>query len=343
MALKTTEFNNPNMEIAPKATRDQFGETLKFLGSNIKELVVLDADLSSSDRTGIFAEAYPDRFFNVGIAEQNMMGIAIGFAHSNKIPVVSGFTCFTVGRAWEFIRAAAYDNLSLKICTSHSGLSSDRDGGSHQSLEDIALMSTIPNMTIFCPADPRETDLMLRYMIEHPGIMYLRLMRSPLPWLWNDSYKFQFGKANMIYDNSNFDLKKESQTAEKVDITIFSTGSMTCFTPKIVQLVNTKGNLKIRVVHFGTIKPLDNSAAVKYGSATKLLVTIEEHNRISGFGNQISRVVMESSAFLPKLLCIGVDDQFGQSGSLNELYDFYGLTPEKISASIGKALKQLKV
>ena len=169
---------NMNMEMAPKALRQAFGAKLKELGSSKPEIVVLDADLSSSTQTKGFAEEFPDRFFNIGIAEQDMVGIANGFAVSNKIPVISGFTCFTIGRAWEIIHTAAYDHLPIKICTTHAGLSNGRDGGSHQALEDLSTMAALGGTQIFTPCDPVECAQMLEYLVDQPGVCYMRMTEN---------------------------------------------------------------------------------------------------------------------------------------------------------------------
>ena len=315
------ELPNPSLELAQVSLREQFGITLKEIGGKNENIVVLDADLSSSTRTKYFAQAYPERFFNIGIAEQNMIGVAMGLANSGKISVVSGFSCFTIGRAWEYIRSAAFDNLPVKICTSHAGLSASQDGGSHQALEDISLMSVIPGVRIFCPCDPIETDQMLRYLIQQPGVYYLRLMRLNMPWVWSKNYKFEPNHPDLVYESKDDDVK----------VTIFSTGSMTCYTPPIANLLVKKG-YSIRIVHFGTVKPLNQEQIRKYCSKTELLVTMEEHNTYTGFGSQISRVVSEINPCA--LLVLGIDDQFGQSGNIDQLYERYNLTPTKIVSQI---------
>lgn len=321
---------NTELKNSQRSLRDQFGLSLKKIGSTFPNIVVLDADLSSSTKTKLFQDAFPDRFFNIGIAEQNMMGIAIGLANSGKIPVVSGFSCFTIPRSWELIRTAAYDQLPVKICTTHSGLSPAKDGGSHQSLEDIALISSIPNFFVYCPCDPVEVDQVLNKMININNPCYMRLMRSEMPWVFPEDYKFSDSFTELLYESNKKD----------VEVTIFSTGSMSCFTPKIVELVE-KEQITIRVIHMGRIKPLNLEIIKKYIAKTKLIVTIEEHNSICGFGAQMAGFISQIKP--TKMLIIGIEDEFGQSGTIEELYNHYGLTPEIISKKILNRLKSTDI
>jgi transketolase len=317
---------NWNLVPADKSLREEFGRCLVDLGKSFPNLVVVDADLSSSTKTDLFAKAFPTRFFNLGIAEQNMVGVAMGLASSGKIPVVSGFTCFTIARAWDFIRAAAYDELPLKICTTHAGLSPDLDGGSHQALEDLSLIAAIPNSTIFCPADPKEVLGILNTMMQRPGFCYLRLMRNATPWVWATN-----PPTNADFDDpSKPKLIFESEPGH-VDITIISTGSMTSFLPGIFKPL-IEAQLSIRAIHLSQIKPLSYEILKPICNATRKLVTLEEHNVIAGFGAQIGRVISEKHP-LP-ILTIGVQDRFGQTGSLSQLYHEYGLDPLSISQQI---------
>lgn len=324
--MKQMNQINKDLKNATRSLRDQFGLSLKTLGNTISNLVVLDADLSSSTKTKLFQEAFPDRFFNVGIAEQNMMGIAIGLANSGKIPVVSGFSCFTIPRAWELIRYAAYDQLPIKICTTHSGLSPAKDGGSHQNLEDIALISSIPNFFIYCPCDPHEVDQVLNKIMNIDNPCYMRLMRSEMPWVFPEDYIFSESFSELLYESNK----------KNVDVTIFSTGSMSCITPKIIELIE-KEQFLIRVIHIGRIKPLNFEIIKKYSDKTKLIVTIEEHNAYCGFGTLISSYISQTKP--SRMLIVGVEDKFGQSGTIDDLYNYYGLTPEKITNKIINHLK----
>lgn len=301
--------------------REKFGDVLLHLGKDKKEIVVLDADLSASTMTSNFSKKFPNRFFNVGIAEQNMLGMAMGLASTGKIPIVSGFTCFTIGRAWEFIKAAAYDNLPVKICTTHSGLSSGKDGATHQSLEDLALIGSIPMTRIYCPCDPSEIQPMMERMIHEPGVGYLRLMRNPLPTLWEAEHAFSDDFVETIQQSSE----------NEVDITIFSTGSMSAFVPEVISILQDH-ELSIRAMHVGRIKPLAPDFLEKYIAKTGLIVTIEEHNVTSGFGAQLSRLICEKMP--ARILSLGINDVFGQSGTQDELYEAYGLKPFQITKRI---------
>lgn len=313
--------NNWTLELAKKSLRQQFGATLKDLGTKNKAIVVLDGDLSSSTQTKIFGAAFPERFFNVGIAEQNMVGIANGLASSGKIAIASGFTSFTVGRGWEFIRLAAHDQLNVKICTTHAGLSNSRDGSSHQTVEDLALMLTIPGTRVYCPCDPLEIDPMLSEMIAEPGVCFLRMMRDPMPWVWNTAKFLKSPFIEMLYESS----------PDTVDVTIFSTGSMSCYNPKIAQLLEQK-EIKARSVHLGRIKPLSEKSLELYLERTRVIITLEEHNIICGFGAMLCRIIAKLH---PKpTLALGIQDRFGQSGKVEELYQEYGLTPEQIAQQI---------
>jgi transketolase len=322
----TTKLNLKG-ELAPKSLRQQFGFVLKEMGKIRKNLVVLDADLSSSTNTKAFGESFPDRFFNVGIAEENLIGIANGLACSNKIPIVSGFTCFTIGRAWEFIRTAAYDHLPLKICTTHAGISNGKDGGSHQSVEDLSLIAAMPGTTIFCPSDPIELEQMLPYIVDQPGVCFLRMYRDALPWVWTKEFKFSADQPRLLYESN----------PDSVDITICSTGSMTCFTPQLI-LDLEKQNYSIRILHFGIMKPIAQAEIDKWMVKTKTVVTLEEHNIIAGFGAQLSRCI---ALYNPHpVLTLGINDQFGQSGNLDELYEEYQLTPKQILVQIQNWMKK---
>jgi transketolase len=328
--MKVNKLSNVNYQTEPafSSLRDHFGKIIVELGAEEEKIVVLDADLSSSTKTKHFGAKFPERFFNMGIAEQNMMGVANGLSASGKIPIVSGFTCFSVGRAWEFIRNAAYDKANIKICTTHAGLSAGRDGGSHQAIEDLALIGTIPGTTIYCPCDPYEVELMLRNMILIPGIVYMRLMRNHLPWIYKSIDKVPNNFITTIYESST----------DKVKLTIFSMGSMSSHTPKLIKPLEKDG-FTIRIVHFGIVKPLPKEIIKDLCSKTDLIVSLEEHNIVAGFGAQISRIIALYNP-LP-LMTIGIEDQFGQSGSVSELYREYGLDISSILEKISLSTKNL--
>jgi transketolase len=315
---------NHSQKNSEQSQRAVFGKTLVELGKIHPNLVVLDADLSSSTKTDLFARAFPARFINVGIAEQNMIGIAIGLADAGKIPIVSGFTCFTLSRGWDMIRAAASDHHPVKLCTTHAGLSPDLDGGSHQALEDLALMGTIPDIEIYCPADPREIRPMLDQMLVYRGVSYLRLMRNPLPGLWTESNfpdNYSPTQPHLIYETHG----------DMVDITLFSTGSMSCYFPPIIsQLQNAQKS--VRCIHLGKIRPLSPKSLLPFWEKSKSIVTLEEHNVAAGFGAQLARIISQRHAI--RILNIGIHDRVGQTGTIPELFDAYQLSPEKIANRI---------
>ncbi|MFW9942656.1 MAG: transketolase family protein [Candidatus Thorarchaeota archaeon] len=299
------------------ALRDTFGDYLVKLGKKNKEIVVLDADLSSSTRTYKFAKVFPERFFNMGIAEQNMLGTALGFAISGKIPVVSGFSIFTTGRAWEFIRFAAHDNLNLKIITTHGGLVGE-DGSTHNSLEDLSLMATLPNLNILVPSDNIELVEILEYVFNSDGLFYIRLPRGSFPKIHQDNYKFSIGKPDI--------LKKGK------DICLIGTGFGTTLALKATNLIEEKYNISIKVINFPTIKPIDKKSLLNEIKSVKGIVVIEEHNIYCGFGSIIARIISESN---PKTIkFIGIDNSFGESGKREDILDLYGLNIEKIIEQI---------
>ncbi|HCX64358.1 MAG TPA: transketolase, partial [Eubacteriaceae bacterium] len=259
------------------ATRTAYGEALAELGRENKNIVVLDADLSKSTKSATFGSEFPDRHFNCGIAEQNMMGIAAGLATTGKIPFASTFAMFGAGRAFEVIRnSICYPKLNVKIALTHSGLTVGEDGATHQSVEDIAIMRAIPNMVVLCPADATETKKMVRKAAEYKGPVYLRLGRPNLPVLFDDSYDFEIGKAT--------ELKQGD------DVTIIATGIMTSTALEASEKLAEEG-IKARVINMGTIKPIDEEAIVKAAKETKAIVTAEEHSVIGGLGSAVADVV----------------------------------------------------
>jgi transketolase len=293
--------------------RDQFGESLVEWGNKDPNLVVLDADLSSSTRTEKFQQAFPNRFFNFGIAEQNMIAAGIGFALRGKNVVLSGFTVFTIGRAWDFIRLAAYDEIPLKICTTHAGLSAGLDGATHQILEDFALTCAMPNMHVIVPADSLETKQVMDYILGTPSLFFVRLGRNPVPDVMPDDYQFQFGVCQEIVPGQ--------------DVTIFACGNMVLASIEARRLLEEQG-ISAQVVNMSTLKPLDATNILKFVKSTGCAVTVEEHNLMMGIGAQISSIL--SQEYPVPTECVGVEDQFGQSGSEKELFAHYGLTPESI-------------
>lgn len=298
------------------ATRDAYGEALAELGAINDKVVVLDADLSKSTKTNDFKKVYPERFFNLGIAEQNLLGTAAGFAAAGKIPFASSFAVFAVGRAYDQIRnSIAYPNLNVKIAATHAGLTVGEDGGSHQMLEDIALMRAVPNMTVIVPADGVETKQVVMAAAEHQGPVYIRLGRPKVPVLLGDDYKFEIGKGVVL--------------KEGTDVTLVGTGIMVSKAMEAAELLAADG-ISAAVVNISTIKPLDNALITEMAQKTGAVVTAEEHNIYGGLGSAVAEVLVETCPV--PMARVGVEDKFGESGLPDELLEKYGLTAANIAA-----------
>lgn len=304
------------------ATRDAYGKALVKLGQTNDNVVVLDADLSKSTKTNDFYKAFPERFFNMGIAEQNLVGAACGFAAAGKIPFASSFAMFATGRAFEIIRnSAAYPKLNVKICATHAGLTVGEDGASHQSVEDIAIMRALPNMTVLVPADGIETEQMILEAANYNGPMYVRLGRSAVPTLFDENYKFEIGKGCVVRDGN--------------DATIIACGIMVNEAIIAHEALKSEG-INVRVINMSTIKPIDKEIIVKAAKETKAIVTAEEHNIIGGLGSAVSEVVVEECPVVVKK--VGVKDTFGESGTPAELLEKYGLTSKDIAKAVKEAI-----
>ena len=302
------------MKEEKKATRQRYGEILEKLGEENKEIVVLDADLSAATKTSIFAKKFPDRFFDMGIAEANMMGVAAGMASCGKIPYVSTFAAFAAGRAYDQIRSSiCYPNLNVKICATHCGITVGEDGATHQMLEDIALMRALPNMTVLCPSDDVETKYLIEEISKIKGPVYVRLARLATPGIYEENQTFEIGKAVPI--------------GEGTDATVFATGVVVSEAIKAKELLEEEG-IHIRVVDMHTIKPIDKEIIVKSAKETKKLISIEDHSVIGGLGSAISEVLTEE--YPCKLVRMGIKDTFGKSGNAVELLKFFGLTSDNI-------------
>ena len=298
------------------ATRDAYGEALAELGAINDKVVVLDADLSKSTKTNDFKKVYPERFFNLGIAEQNLLGTAAGFAAAGKIPFASSFAVFAVGRAYDQIRnSIAYPNLNVKIAATHAGLTVGEDGGSHQMLEDIALMRAVPNMTVIVPADGVETKQVVMAAAEHQGPVYIRLGRPKVPVLLGDDYKFEIGKGVVL--------------KEGTDVTLVGTGIMVSKAMEAADLLAADG-ISAAVVNISTIKPLDNALITEMAQKTGAVVTAEEHSIYGGLGSAVAEVLVETCPV--PMARVGVEDKFGESGLPDELLEKYGLTAANIAA-----------
>jgi transketolase len=306
-----------------KATREAYGEALKKLAKENPNVVVLDADLSGSTKTSEFKKVAPERFFNVGIAEQNLIGTAAGMALAGKIPFASSFAMFAAGRAFEIIRnTVAYPKLNVKIAATHAGLTVGEDGASHQAIEDISLMRSIPNMTVINPTDSIEAEQAVLMAAEIMGPVYIRLGRMSVEDVYDDTYKFELGKG--------VELKSGN------DVTIIATGIMVQEALKAAKTLSEKG-IEARVINIHTIKPIDQDIIIKAAKETKAIVTAEEHSIIGGLGSAVLETLSE--AYPVPVKRVGVLDTFGESGKPADLLEKYHLTPNDIVKAVEDVVK----
>lgn len=298
-----------------KATRQAFGDALVKLGKENENIVVLDADLTKSTMTTFFQKEFPKRHLNMGIAEANMMATAAGIATTGKIPFVSTFAVFASGRAYDQIRnSIAYPNLNVKICPTHAGISLGEDGGSHQSIEDIALMRVLPNMVVLSPADAVETEKMIFEVSKYKGPVYIRLGRLAVPTIFDENYKFEIGKGVKVKDGN--------------DVAIVATGLMVYEAMLASDILKEKYGINARVINMSTIKPLDNDILLEASKECKFIVTVEEHSIIGGLGSAVCEYLSGVNPI--KVVRHGVKDIFGQSGEGNEMLDKYNLRSKDI-------------
>lgn len=296
------------------ATRKSYGEALEQLGKENPNVVVLDADLAGATKTDMFAKQFPDRFFDMGIAEANMMATAAGFATCGKIPYASTFAVFAAGRAYDQIRnSICYPKLNVKICATHCGVTVGEDGATHQMIEDLSLMRTLPNMTVMSTSDDTQTKWAIKEIAKIQGPVYLRLARMETPILYDENTKFEIGKAIQI--------------GEGTDGTVFATGITVSEAIKAQEILKQEG-INIRVVDMHTIKPIDKEIIIKSAKETKKLISIEDHNIIGGLGSAISKVLTEE--YPTKLIRLGIKDVFGKSGKAEELIKYFGITADNI-------------
>ncbi len=297
-----------------KATRQSYGEALAELGRENKDVVVLDADLAGATKTNIFAKEFPERFFDMGIAEQDMMATAAGFATCNKIPFASTFAVFATGRVYDQIRnSICYPNLNVKICATHAGITVGEDGATHQMLEDINLMRGLPNMTVISPSDDTQSKWAVKEAAKIKGPVYIRFGRAATPVIYDESTKFELGKA--------------IQFGEGKRATIFATGIMVAEALKAKEELEKEG-INIRVIDIHTIKPIDKEIIIKSAKETEKLISIEEHSVIGGLGTAISEVLTDK--YPAKLIRMGMKDCFGKSGNAQALLKYFGLTSKEI-------------
>lgn len=302
------------MKIEKKATRQSYGEALLELGKKNDKIVVLDADLAGATKTNLFAKELSERFFDMGIAEANMMGTAAGLATCGKIPYASTFAVFAAGRAYDQIRnSICYPNLNVKICATHCGITVGEDGATHQMIEDISLMRTLPNMTVISPSDDTQTKWVIEAISKIEGPVYVRLARLATSIVYDKNQIFQIGKAIQI--------------GEGTDGTVFATGVTVAEALKAKEILAEKG-IQIRVVDVHTIKPIDKEMILKSAKETQKLVSVEDHSVIGGLGSTIAEVLTEQ--YPVKLTRLGIQDTFGKSGKAEELMKYFGITADTI-------------
>ena len=302
------------------ATRAAYGHALKTEVYKNPNVVVLEADLGNATKSNAFKEVAPERYFNMGISEQDLIGTAAGFAAAGKIPLASTFAVFATGRAFEQVRnSVCYPKLNVKICATHAGLTVGADGGSHQAIEDISLMRTLPNMTVINPADAKEAEAAVLAAIDYQGPVYIRLGRAETKDIHDDSYHFEWGKAEVLRQGS--------------DVTIFATGIMTAKALDAAETLAKQG-VQAEVINVHTIKPLDEETVIASAKKTGKVVTAEEHSIIGGLGSAVAEVLARQCP--TKQVFVGVQDSFGESGSPDDLLEKYGLTAEVIvKAAVG--------
>ncbi len=306
-----------------KSIRSAFGKALVEVGELNPKVVVMDADLSCSTQTQMFAEKFPNRFFDFGIAEQDMIATAAGMASQGKIPFVSSFAMFVTGRTYDQIRnSVCYPNFNVKIVGTHGGITVGEDGASHQALEDLALMRNIPNMTVVVPADSKECDEVIKYAAMHDGPMYIRISRSNVVDVFNDDYHFNIHKAIVVEEGK--------------DVSIFTNGETLAEVLEAAELLK-QDNIFAEVIHVPVIKPICEDVIVESVKKTNYAVTVENHSIIGGLGSAICEVLC--SKYPAKVYRVGINDEFGQSGEAQELLDYYGLTAKTIAKRIKSKLK----
>lgn len=302
------------------ATRQSFGEELAELGEKNKNVVVLDADLAGATKTEIFGKKFPERFFDMGIAEQDMISTAAGLASCGKIPYAASFAAFAAGRAYDQIRSSVcYPKLNVKVCGTHAGVTVGEDGATHQMLEDLSLMRSLPNMTVICPSDDTQTRFMVNAVSEYEGPCYLRLSRAGTPVIYDEGTTFEIGKA--------------IQHGEGTKATVFATGAVVSEALKAQEKLAEEG-IEIRVVDVHTIKPIDREMIVKCAKETDKLISIEDHSIIGGLGSAIAEVLADE--YPAKLVRMGMKDIFGKSGKAMEVLAYFGLVCDNIVEEVKK-------
>ena len=297
-----------------KATRQSYGEALAELGEEKENIVVLDADLSTATKTNIFAKKFPERFFDMGIAEQDMVSTAAGMSTMGKVPFLSTFAVFAAGRAYDQIRnSVCYPKLNVKICATHAGITVGEDGATHQMLEDISIMRTLPNMIVISPSDDMQTKWAIKEAAKIKGPVYVRLSRLATPEIYNNQSEFEFGKGVQFGDGT--------------DGTVIATGVTVAEALKAKEELENKG-INIRVIDIHTIKPIDKDIIIKAAKETNKIITIEDHSIIGGLGTAVCEVLSEN--YPTKVIRMGIKDRFGTSGKAEELMKYFNITSEDI-------------
>lgn len=306
------------MEEIKKATRQSYGEALANLGKKREDVVVLDADLSSATKTNLFAQKFPNRFFDMGIAEQDMIGTAAGLSTCGKIPYASTFAVFAAGRSYDQIRASiCYPNLNVKIVATHAGVTVGEDGATHQMIEDLSLMRTLPNMTVICPSDDVQTKWVIEEIANKKGPTYVRLCRLASPIIYPEGTTFKIGKGVQIGDGT--------------DATVMATGITVAEALKAKEMLEKEG-IFIRVVDMHTIKPIDKELIIKCAKETKKIITVEDHNIIGGLGSGVCEVLAED--YPTKVIRMGIPDVFGKSGKAEKLLEYFKIDSNSIAQKV---------
>ncbi|MBS5803353.1 MAG: transketolase family protein [Brachyspira sp.] len=303
-----------------KSIRSAFGKTLAKLGHTHPEIVVMDADLACSTQTQIFQKEFPERFFDVGIAEQDMIASAAGLAAAGKTPFVSSFAMFATGRTYDQIRnTVCYPEFNVKIVGTHGGITVGEDGASHQALEDISLMRSIPNMSVILPADCRECEQVIKFAAENYGPMYIRIPRTNVCDVFDENYEFDFCKVKVVEDGS--------------DVTVITNGETLAEVIEAAEILKQEG-YSVQILHAPVVKPLDGATIIEKAKQTKFVITVENHSIIGGLGSAVCELLAE---YYPMpVQRIGINDTFGQSGKWDYLLEYYGLTANKLAKTIKK-------
>ena len=310
-----------------KSIRSVFGKTLAELGKINKDIVVLDADLSCSTQTQVFAKEFPDRFFDCGIAEQDMINTAAGLSAVGKIPFAASFAIFATGRTYDQIRnSVCYPEFNVKVIGTHGGVTVGEDGASHQALEDISLMRGIPNMSVIVPADCRECEQVIKFAAENYGPMYIRIPRTNVCDIFDENYEFDFCKARVLQDGN--------------DVTVISNGET------LAEVIEASNNLakqgySVQIIHVPVVKPLDGATIIEYAKKTRFVMVVENHSITGGLGSAVCELLSEYYP-LP-VHRIGVNDEFGQSGKSDQLLDYYGLSAAKLEVTVKRYVDKYRL